>query len=284
MSKFKIKDALALAVDEDFQLSDLDPDSTPGFSGDEDDARERGEKKDDDLYDLQELLFANSRAYGEKAPSILLVLQGMDTSGKGGVIRNTLNVFDPQGIDTVGFGKPTEEELAHDFLWRIRKHVPKPGQIVAFDRSHYEDVLIQRVHKWVDEDEIERRFEAIQDFERELVANGTRIIKVMLHISKDFQKENFLDRLEKPEKHWKYNPGDIDEREHWDAYMDAYQDAVVRTSTEDAPWYVIPSDNKPYARMVIKFLLLDALQNMDLEWPTADFDVEAELERAQNLE
>ena len=284
MSKFKIKDALALAVDEDFQLSDLDPDSTPGFSGDEDDARERGEKKDDDLYDLQELLFANSRAYGEKTPSILLVLQGMDTSGKGGVIRNTLNVFDPQGIDTVGFGKPTEEELAHDFLWRIRKHVPKPGQIVAFDRSHYEDVLIQRVHKWVDEDEIERRFEAIQDFERELVANGTRIIKVMLHISKDFQKENFLDRLEKPEKHWKYNPGDIDEREHWDAYMDAYQDAVVRTSTEDAPWYVIPSDNKPYARMVIKFLLLDALQNMDLEWPTADFDVEAELERAQNLE
>lgn len=284
MSKFKIKDALALAVDEDFQLSDLDPDSTPGFSGDEDDARERGEKKDDDLYDLQELLFANSRAYGEKAPSILLVLQGMDTSGKGGVIRNTLNVFDPQGIDTVGFGKPTEEELAHDFLWRIRKHVPKPGQIVAFDRSHYEDVLIQRVHKWVDEDEIERRFEAIQDFERELVANGTRIIKVMLHISKDFQKENFLDRLEKPEKHWKYNPGDIDEREHWDAYMDAYQDAVVRTSTEDAPWYVIPSDHKPYARMVIKFLLLDALQNMDLEWPTADFDVEAELERAQNSE
>ena len=284
MSKFKIKDALALAVDEDFQLSDLDPDSTPGFSGDEDDARKRGKKKDDDLYDLQELLFANSRAYGEKTPSILLVLQGMDTSGKGGVIRNTLNVFDPQGIDTVGFGKPTEEELAHDFLWRIRKHVPKPGQIVAFDRSHYEDVLIQRVHKWVDEDEIERRFEAIQDFERELVANGTRIIKVMLHISKDFQKENFLDRLEKPEKHWKYNPGDIDEREHWDAYMDAYQDAVVRTSTEDAPWYVIPSDNKPYARMVIKFLLLDALQNMDLEWPTADFDVEAELERAQNLE
>ena len=153
----------------------------------------------------------------------------MDTSGKGGAIRNVFSVFDPQGTKTVGFGKPTDEELAHDFLWRIRKHDPLPGQIVAFDRSHYEDVLIQRVHKWVDEDEVDRRFAAIRDYEQGLAGRNVKILKIFLHISPQFQKENLLERTEREDKYWKYAPSDIEERGYWDEYMAAYEDAIRRT-------------------------------------------------------
>lgn len=284
MAKFKLKHARALRVGEGFRLADIDPGSTPGFDGDEDDLQDRFEKYDEELYDLQELLFANSRANPDTTPSILLVLQGMDTSGKGGVIRKVMGVFDPQGVDSIGFGAPTEEEKQHDFLWRIEQHVPRAGRIVAFDRSHYEDVLIQRVHRWVDEQEVARRIESIQDFEKRLADAGTRIIKVMLHISKDFQKENLLERLEDPEKHWKYSTGDLDERALWDDYMAAYEDAIARTDADHAPWYVIPSDNKDYARTAVKFLLVDALRGMELSWPEAHFDVAAELERVRNAE
>ena len=279
MGKFKIHDALGLMAGRNFRLADVDPTTTPGFSGSKSDLADRFGHYDEELYDLQERLFANGRAHEEGAPSLLVVLQGMDTSGKGGAIRNVFSVFDPQGTKTVGFGKPTDEELEHDFLWRIRKHDPVPGQIVAFDRSHYEDVLIQRVHKWVDEDEVDRRFAAIRDYEQELAGNNVKILKIFLHISPQFQKENLLERTEREDKYWKYDPSDIEERGYWDEYMAAYEDAIRRTDEIWAPWYVIPTDNKKYARMALKFLIVDALRHLELSWPAPDFDPEEERQR-----
>lgn len=284
MAKLKIEEALKLRFDPGTTLADIDPASTPYFGGDEEDAKDRLGHLDDELKELQEMLFANGRAHPGTAPSVLVVLQGMDTSGKGGAIRHVFEVFDPQGTHTVGFGKPTEEELAHDFLWRIRKHDPQPGKIVAFDRSHYEDVVIQRVHGWVDEEEIARRFDAIRAYEKELAEAGVHIIKVFLHISKEFQKQNLLERVEREDKYWKYDPADVTERGFWDAYMDAYNDAIALTDANHAPWYILPSDNKPYARLVLKHLMTHALRSMDLSWPAADFDPDVERERIEKLD
>lgn len=284
MGKFKIHDALGLRSGKNFRLADVDPAATPGFSGSKADLAARFARYDEELYELQERLFANGRAHEGSAPSLLVVLQGMDTSGKGGAIRNVFSVFDPQGTKTVGFGKPTDEELAHDFLWRIRKHDPLPGQIVAFDRSHYEDVLIQRVHKWVDEDEVDRRFAAIRDYEQELAGRNVKILKIFLHISPQFQKENLLERTEREDKYWKYDPSDIEERRYWDEYMAAYEDAIRRTDEIWAPWYVLPTDNKKYARMALKFLIVDALRHLELSWPAPDFDPEQERQRILDAE
>lgn len=284
MGKFKIHDALDLRAGKNFRLADVDPAATPGFSGSKADLAARFARYDEELYELQERLFANGRAHEGSAPSLLVVLQGMDTSGKGGAIRNVFSVFDPQGTKTVGFGKPTDEELAHDFLWRIRKHDPLPGQIVAFDRSHYEDVLIQRVHKWVDEDEVDRRFTAIRDYEQELAGRNVKILKIFLHISPQFQKENLLERTEREDKYWKYDPSDIEERGFWDEYMAAYEDAIRRTDEIWAPWCVLPTDNKKYARMALKFLTVDALRHLELSWPAPDFDPEQERQRILDAE
>ena len=284
MGKFKIHDALDLRAGKNFRLADVDPAATPGFSGSKAELAARFARYDEELYELQERLFANGRAHEDGAPSLLVVLQGMDTSGKGGAIRNVFSVFDPQGTKTVGFGKPTDEELAHDFLWRIRKHAPLPGQIVAFDRSHYEDVLIQRVHKWVDEDEVDRRFATIRDYEQELAGRNVKILKIFLHISPQFQKENLLERTEREDKYWKYDPSDIEERGYWDEYMAAYEDAIRRTDEIWAPWYVLPTDNKKYARMALKFLIVDALRHLELSWPTPDFDPEQERQRILDAE
>ncbi|WP_311389452.1 PPK2 family polyphosphate kinase [Corynebacterium haemomassiliense] len=279
MSKLTVEEAKQFFVGPDFQLVDVDPAATPGVS-DVDDAFN---DYDDDLDELQEMLFANGRAGNEDAGSILLVLQGMDTSGKGGIVRNVIGAtMDLQGVRVQGFGRPTEEEAAHDFLWRFTPHLPKPGQIAVFDRSHYEDVLVQRVKQMAPPEEIERRYGAIVDFENELAANGTKIIKVMPHISREFQAENLKKRIERADKHWKYNPSDIDDRKLWSQFMAAYQIAMTRTSTEVAPWYCIPSDNKTYCRTVVKALLFDALKSLNLEWPAADFDPEVELERLAN--
>lgn len=279
MGKFKIKDALDLRAGKNFRLADVDPTATPGFDGSKSDLEDRFKRYDDELYDLQERLFANGRAHSDDAPSLLVVLQGMDTSGKGGAIRHVFSVFDPQGTKTVGFGKPTEEEMEHDFLWRIRKHDPVPGQVVAFDRSHYEDVLIQRVHEWVDEEEIDRRFEAIREYEQELAGKRVKILKVFLHISPEFQKKNLIERTEREDKYWKYDPSDLEERGYWDKYMAAYEDAIRRTDELWAPWFVIPTDNKKYARMALKYLIVDALRHLNLSWPVPEFDPEAEKQR-----
>ncbi|PLA13691.1 PPK2 family polyphosphate kinase [Corynebacterium riegelii] len=279
MAKLTVEEAKSHFVGPNFQLDDVDPASTPGLSG-ADDVDEVFNDRDDELDELQEKLYANGRAGNEQAGSVLLVLQGMDTAGKGGIVRHVIGAtMDIQGVHVKAFGRPTEEEAAHDFLWRFEPHLPKPGQIAVFDRSHYEDVLVQRVKQMAPPEEIERRYGAIVDFEAELAARGTKIIKIMPHISREFQAENLRKRIENPKKHWKYNPGDIEDRKLWSQFMAAYQIAMTRTSTDVAPWYCVPSDNKKYCRAVVKTLLADALDSLDLEWPKADFNPEVELKR-----
>ncbi|MFJ4166954.1 polyphosphate kinase 2 family protein [Microbacterium sp. NPDC089698] len=259
-------------------LSGVDPDATPGYRGNKSDGAESLASGLAALGDLQERLFARS-AVGEAQSSVLLVLQAMDSAGKGGIVRHVVGGVDPQGIELAAFKAPTAEELQHDFLWRVEKRLPAEGKIGVFDRSHYEDVLIGRVRALAPAEEIERRYRAIVDFEKRVADSGTRIIKVMLHISRDEQKQRLMERLERPEKHWKFNPGDTDERLLWDDYMAAYDTVFERTSTDDAPWYVIPANRKWYARLAVQELLLAALEDIDPQWPVADYDVAAEKKR-----
>lgn len=279
--KIRIKDIHALRVTEGFDLADVDPASTPFFRGDDDDLDQEYGQHDDTLEDLQTNLWANAKTGNQETGSVLLILQGMDTSGKGGAIRHVFKPLHPLGYRTAAFGKPSEEEAKHDFLWRVTQHMPARGEIVAFDRSHYEDVLVQRVEKMAPEEEIERRYGAIVDFERAAAGFGTRIIKVMLHISPEFQKENLLDRLQDPEKFWKFHPSDLETRAKWNEHMAAYQLAMERTSTEQAPWYCVPGDNKKYARTVIKHLLVDALRDLQQPWPSPDYDPAELLRRVE---
>lgn len=282
MADFNIEDAKQLLVGPHFRLAAVDPGSTPGFDGDDGDLDDAFHRPDDELLELQKKLHANAAAGQEETGSLLVILQGTDTSGKGGVIRKVFGLFPPIGLDVANFGAPTEEEQEHDFLWRIRPHAPTPGRIAVWDRSHYEDVLIQRVHEMADDEEIERRYGAIADFEWEMSRQGTRIIKVMLHISKEFQAENLADRLQKTHKLWKYDPGDVSDRAYWDEYQEAFEIALTRTSAAYAPWYCVPGDNKDYGRMVVKNLVLDALRDMNLGWPEVDFDPEQELARLRD--
>jgi PPK2 family polyphosphate:nucleotide phosphotransferase len=267
-----------LQVGEGFRLADVDPDGKPGFSGGKTEGARALAAGLDDLNELQERLFAESRA-GVAKDAVLLVLQAMDSAGKGGIVRHVVGGVDPQGVSLTAFKAPTDEERAHDFLWRIEKRLPEPGFIGVFDRSHYEDVLIGRVRGLATPEEVERRYEAINRFEADATASGIRIVKVMLHISRDEQKERLMERLERPDKHWKYNPGDVDERLLWDEYMAAYQTVFERTSTEAAPWHVVPANAKWYARLAVQELLLAALEDIDPQWPKADFDVAAEKKR-----
>lgn len=270
--------AKTLQVGDGFRLADVDPQSTPGYHGAKADGARDLESGLNELNQLQERLFAESRV-GVAKDSVLLILQAMDSAGKGGIVRHVVGGVDPQGVALTAFKAPTPEELQHDFLWRVASRLPEPGFIGVFDRSHYEDVLIGRVRSLAPADEIERRYDAINAFEAQAAASGTRIVKVMLHISPDEQKERLMERLERPDKHWKYNPGDVDERLRWDDYMAAYQTVFDRTSTAVAPWHVIPANRKWYARLAVQELLLDALQGIDPQWPAADFDVEAEKKR-----
>ncbi|MGO1177286.1 MAG: PPK2 family polyphosphate kinase [Brevibacterium aurantiacum] len=267
-----------LRAGEGFRLDDVDPRSTPGYEGNKKSGRKDLKTCIPELDDLQERLFA-AHHDEESGPAVLLVLQAMDTAGKGGIVRHVVGSVDPQGVELAAFKAPTKEELSHDFLWRIRPRVPGPGMIGVFDRSHYEDVLIGKVRELADGKEIERRYTAINTFEAELAEAGVRIIKVMLHISPDEQKDRLMERLDRPDKYWKYNPGDVDERLLWSDYMKAYQAVFERTSTEAAPWYVVPADRKWYARLAIQQLLLNALRNIDPQWPAADFDIDVERER-----
>jgi PPK2 family polyphosphate:nucleotide phosphotransferase len=258
-------------------LAAYDTAATPGFDGDKSDGKEALADLGERLSELQEMLFAEGRSGGRRR--VLLVLQGMDTAGKGGVMRNTVAIFDPQGVNIKAFGKPTEEELAHDFLWRIRRELPAAGLIGIFDRSHYEDVLIGRVRELATPEEIDRRYDAINEFEAELVDGGTTVVKCMLHISADEQRERLLARLDNPTKHWKFNAGDLDDRQHWSSYQAAYETALERTNTEAAPWLIVPADKKWYRNWAIAHVLLEALEGMGLEWPEADFDVEEQKRR-----
>nr|WP_274637226.1 PPK2 family polyphosphate kinase [Microbacterium bovistercoris] len=267
-----------LRVGRGFRLDRVDAEATPGYGRRKRDSIDDLVAGADEMSELQERLFAESRGGGTDA-AVLLVLQAMDTAGKGGIIRHVVGSVDPQGVSLAAFKKPTPEELAHDFLWRVRSRLPEPGMIGVFDRSHYEDVLIGKVRELADPAEIERRYDAINAFEAELAASGTRIVKVMLHISSGEQRDRLMERLDRPDKHWKYNPGDVDERMLWPAYMSAYQTVFDRTSTDAAPWYVVPANRKWYARLAVQGLMLDALADIDPHWPAATYDVAAERER-----
>jgi PPK2 family polyphosphate:nucleotide phosphotransferase len=260
-----------LRAGDGFDLSKVDTSATPGFDG----GKKEGEKSLEagavDLAELQEMLYANG-LLGDRR-RILLVLQAMDTAGKGGIVGHVVGAVNPYGVHITSFKAPTDEEKSHDFLWRIRKQLPTGGMLGVFDRSHYEDVLVHRVRHLSTPDVIEARYGEIVDFENELTADGTTVIKVMLHISYTEQKKRLEARLGDPTKQWKFNPADIDDRELWPAFMEAYQLAITRTSTEKAPWYVIPADHKWYARLAVQQLLVDALRDLHQDWPTPDYDV-----------
>jgi PPK2 family polyphosphate:nucleotide phosphotransferase len=256
----------------DVELGAIDTRATPGFSGAKQDAKALLPELGERLATLQEQLYANGRTGA--TISLLLVLQGMDTSGKGGTVEHVVGAVDPSGVQVVAFRRPTEEELAHDFLWRIRKQLPEPGMIAAFDRSHYEDVVAVRVRKIVDRRTWSRRYAAINRFEERLAAQGTVIVKCFLHISPEEQRERLLARLEDPTKHWKYRPGDLEDRALWHDFQRAYGDAIGRCNTDAAPWYVVPADRKWYRNWAISHLLIERLEQLGLGWPAATFDVE----------
>jgi PPK2 family polyphosphate:nucleotide phosphotransferase len=267
----------SLRVGPGFTLASVDPGSVPGTTLDKKSGAKALAGAAAEFAELQEKLFAESR-FGSTR-SVLLVLQAMDTAGKGGIVEHVLGQVNPQGVKAHAFKAPTDDEKAHDFLWRIRKELPGPGQLGVFDRSHYEDVLIHRVRGFSTPEVIEERYGQITAFEDDVVASGTSIVKVMLHISPEEQKARLAARLDDPTKQWKYNPGDVDERTLWPAYMEAYQIALTRTSTDTAPWYVVPAGHKWYARLAVQQLLLEVLRSFDLRWPAADYDVEAEKAR-----
>ncbi len=266
-----------LRAGDGFVLSERATDAHPGFDRGKKHAASALTEGAAVLRELQEKLFA-AGTVGERK-QVLLVLQAMDTAGKGGIVSHVIRAVDPNGVRYVAFKKPNAVEVAHDFLWRVAKEVPAAGEFGVFDRSHYEDVLIARVRELAPPEEIERRYDAINTFERYLVESGTAIVKVMLHISKDEQKRRLASRLEREDKHWKYNPGDVDERLRWDEYQAAFQLVFERTSTDWAPWYVIPADHKWYGRIAVQHLLIEALSRLDLDWPEVDYDIEAEKKR-----
>lgn len=235
------------------------------------DKSERSVTKEEDTTEFAALVSEINRyqdiLHAQGKHKVLLVLQGMDTSGKDGTIRHVFSECDPLGIRLANFKAPSSEELAHDYLWRVHQQVPKSGELVIFNRSHYEDVVIVKVHNWIDREECTRRYAQINDFERMLAETGTTIIKCFLHISKDEQKKRLQERLDDPEKTWKFNPGDLKERELWSDYTVAYEQAIKATSSKHAPWYIVPADSKTNRNLLISRLLLKTLKNLDLKYP-----------------
>ena len=272
----RISDALRVGPGS-VDLRAIDPSTTPRFSRDKAAARKAQEKLAERLSDLQERLFAEGRTGGRR--SLLLVLQGLDTSGKGGTVRHVVGQMDPHGVQITSFGPPTPEERRHDFLWRIRRRLPGPGMVAAFDRSHYEDVVTVRVKKLVARPTWSRRYAAINRFEEQVAARDTRIVKCFLHISVEEVCRRQRARLDDQTKHWKFDPADVENLPLWDAYLDAYGDALQRCNTEHAPWYVIPADRKWYRNWAMTRLLIEQLEAMDLHWPPATFDVKKEKAR-----
>jgi PPK2 family polyphosphate:nucleotide phosphotransferase len=246
-------------------MASVDLDATPGFSGGKQKALRAVKADEPALFDLQE------RLYAEGKQSVLVVLQGMDTSGKDGTITHVVGNFNPQGVDITAFKAPTAEDRKHNFLWRIRQHVPPPGGVGIFNRSHYEDVLIVRVHGLAPPQVIERRYGEINAFEKQLVKGGTKVVKICLHISYEEQRRRFIDRLKDPDKHWKFNEHDIDERALWDDYMSAYGIAITRCS--EVPWYVIPANHKPYRNWAVSKILRETLEEMNPKFPRPKLDV-----------
>ncbi len=249
------------------RLKDYDPDDTSAVPGDKDECIEKSEKLSERLGELQELLFA------EHKHKLLIVLQGMDTSGKDGTVRHVMSGVSPASVRVASFKKPTPLELEHDFLWRVHAQTPAAGEIVIFNRSYYEDVLVVRVHDLVPKDVWRERYGLINDFEKMLTENGTTIIKFFLHISKKEQAERLQARIDDPTKRWKFQSGDIDERKLWNDYQKAYQDAIEKTSTKWAPWIVVPSDKKWVRNYVVAKTIVDTLEKFDMQYPKVKIDI-----------
>jgi len=267
MAKKQLR-ALLRATSQDgrFRMADVDPESTPGLKSRKHLTRDR-DKDRLTLFNLQE------RMYAEHKRSLLLVLQGMDTSGKDGTITHVIGGLNPQGVWITPFKAPTPEERRHSFLWRIRKRLPDQGQVGIFNRSHYEDVLIARVHDLAKPAVIERRYTLINRFERDLVRAGTTVVKVCLHISYLEQRRRLVDRLRDPDKNWKFNVNDVDERAYWDDYMSAYSLAITNCSPPVAPWYVIPANDKDYRNWAVTKILIETLEQMDPQYPHPKLDI-----------
>ncbi|WP_454857283.1 PPK2 family polyphosphate kinase [Promicromonospora soli] len=258
-------------------LSALDPAATPGWTGDRSDGEKLLAARAPELADLQQRLYAHGRTGGDR--SVLLVLEGLDTAGKGGIVRHVVGMVDPQGVMHRAFGVPTQEEKEHGYLWRVRNALPRPGHLGVFDRSHHEQVLVVRVDRLEPEKTWRAHYDELNEFEAEVAASGTVIVKVALIVSAAEQKRRLAERLDRPDKYWKYDPSDVDVRHQLPQYMAAYQELLDRTSTQVAPWYAVPADRKWYARLAVTELLTGALRSLDLGWPPARFDVEAEKAR-----
>jgi PPK2 family polyphosphate:nucleotide phosphotransferase len=246
------------------KLGRVDPGDTSGFKGDKDDGEKAINSLIKKLDPLQELLYA------EHKHKLLVVLQGMDSSGKDGTIRRVFEGVNPEGVRVAHFGKPSQEELDHDYLWRAHKQVPAKGEIVIFNRSHYESVLVERVHGLVPESVWRKRYKQITDFERMLNEEGTIILKFFLHIDKKEQAKRFQDRLDDPTKHWKFSYLDYNERSYWKDYTTAYEEALEKTSTEWAPWYIVPSDHAWFRDLVVSEAIVKSLEDLDMKYPKLD--------------
>jgi PPK2 family polyphosphate:nucleotide phosphotransferase len=242
-------------------LEEWDPNDTSGFGGTKEDAEAESKALTKKLEQLQKLL------YGEHKHKVLIVLQGMDTAGKDGTIRRVFEGVNPQGVRVAQFKEPTPDELDHDFLWRIHKQTPGKGEISIFNRSHYESVLVERVHNLVPEKVWRRRYGEINDFEKILVDDQTTILKFYLHIDKNEQKKRLEARLDDPTEHWKFNVRDLKERKFWSEYMEAYQDALEKTSTDEAPWYLIPANHKWFRDIIVSTIIVKSLEKLDMKYP-----------------
>ncbi|GKS68069.1 polyphosphate:nucleotide phosphotransferase, PPK2 family [Nitrosomonas sp. PY1] len=265
MKKYQIK------ADDQVTLSKFDPDDTDNFkktASDKEKAKTQTKSYTKKIQQLQERLYANGKY------SLLIILQGMDTSGKDGTIKSVMSCVNPQGCQVATFKTPSEQELKHDFLWRVHYSAPEKGHIGIFNRSHYEDVLITRVHGKISDKIAKQRFEQINAFEEMLSENGTTIVKFFLHISKDEQKKRLEERIRNPEKNWKFNIGDIEERKFWQDYMDAFEDMIRATSTERSPWFVIPANRNWYRNLLVAQIVASALESMKLKMPAAPSNID----------
>jgi PPK2 family polyphosphate:nucleotide phosphotransferase len=275
VARKQIRDLLrAQAQDGRFRLAEVDPDSTPGLKHNKRAARDLKTHKTK-LFNLQE------RLYAEHKRGLLIILQAMDTGGKDGTITHVIGYMNPQSVQITPFKQPTPEEKRHGFLWRIRKRVPDPGIVGIFNRSHYEDVLIARVHDLAPLKAIERRYEAINRFEKELTERRIKVVKFCLHISYEEQRNRLLERLTNPDKHWKFSEHDIDERAYWDDYQSAYSIAITRCSTKWAPWYVVPANDKDYRNWAVARILIETLEEMDPQYPHPKLDIPRLMKRLQ---
>lgn len=263
-----IAERLTIETPEGFTLGSVDTSATPDSPGKKEAKEQIEGDLADRLFDLHELMMAN------EDHSMLLVLQGSDASGKSGTVKHVVRRMNPVGVNVASFVEPTEEEKQHHFLWRMRQELPQPGHLAAFDRSHYEDLVVPNVEGEIDEDELSSRVDDVNDFEAELLAERVIVIKCFLAISYEEQTERFLRRLRRDDKRWKFNPSDMDTRDKWDIYQLAYANAIRRTNTEQAPWHVIPADKKWYRNWAIGNIICERLEALNLEYPQPSLDLE----------